>query len=325
MEKMIQPIKQMGVVHVSIVILTCNRVEILSELLRSLEEQSFRDFEIIVVDNNSSDGTPIKLRDTFPHVRLIALSENTGCGGRNVGIKNANGNIVVTIDDDVFFKNNTEIEKLVNLFENNKDVHVVNFKVLDYYTSKMASFNWYHPRSMEQFCDATFETDYISEGAVAFKKEIFHASGYYHEDFFLGHEGIDLSYRIIDCGYKIIYAPEIEVLHKHSLIQRTEWRGSYYDTRNYIWLFIRHYPIKMLITNTVYRLVTTFIFSLSRKQLYWYFKAVKDAILGIQKQLNQRKPIKKSTIKRLAEINRCKPSILSKIKNFNKRRKERSY
>lgn len=311
-------------VKISIVILTCNRKEVLIELLHDLRRQSASDFEVLVVDNNSSDNTPQTITDQFPFVNLISLKENTGCGGRNVGIKAAKGEIIVTLDDDILLKGDDALQKLMKIFEEQRG-DVVNFKVLDYYTKKLAAFNWYHPKKMEDFCDKEFETDYISEGAVAFKKTVFENVGYYYADYFLGHEGVDLAYRILDNNFKIIYSPDIEVLHKHVKKQRTSWRGTYYDTRNYVWLFLRHYPVRMLISNLTYRLFTTFIHSVCRRQVRWYLKAVRDAVAGVPARWKERKPLKQATIHRLNKLRADRPSAISKMRYFLKRSRERDY
>jgi len=311
-------------VRISIVILTCNRNQILIELLQDLRRQTFTDFEIIVVDNNSSDNTLQVLADRFSSVKVISLKENTGCGGRNAGIKAAKGEIIVTLDDDILLKDNDALQKLQKIFQENRG-DVVNFLVLDYYTQKLAAFNWYHPKKMEDFYDKEFETDYISEGAVAFKKIIFDNVGYYYADYFLGHEGIDLAYRILDNEFKIIYSPDIIVLHKHVKAQRTSWRGTYYDTRNYIWLFIRHYPVSILIPSLSYRLFTTFVHSVSRNQVRWYLRAVRDAIAKAPTKWKERKPLKQVTINKLNRLRTEKPSALTKVRYFIKRARERDY
>lgn len=311
-------------VKISIVILTCNRNQVLTELLQDLHRQTFADFETIVVDNNSSDNTPQILVDKFPFVKLISLKENTGCGGRNAGIKAAKGEIIVTLDDDILLKGDDALQRLLKIFEENRG-DVINFLVLDYYTQKLAAFNWYHPKKMEDFCDKEFETDYISEGAVAFKKTVFDNVGYYYADYFLGHEGVDLAYRILDNDFKIIYSPEVVVLHKHVKAQRTSWRGTYYDTRNYVWLFLRHYPVTMLIPSLTYRLFTTFIHSVSRRQVYWYLKAVRDAVAKAPAKWKERKPLKQATIDKLSKLRAERPSAVSKMRYFVKRMRERDY
>lgn len=304
-------------IELTVSILTCNRKDVLLELLEDLRRQTlYGQFEIIVVDNHSLDGTPEAVAQRFPEVRYIRLAANTGCAGRNAGMKEASGEIVVTLDDDVFFRRADEAERILSVFSSNKDADVINFKILFHDNQALIPFNWFHPRKHEEYSESTFETDYISEGAVAFRKKIFHKVGYYPEDFFISHEGYDLAYRIIDNDFKIIYSHEIEVLHKISREQRTSWRNTYYDTRNYIWLLVKYLPFKSLIRQLSYRILTTFLFSLRRGQPHWYGKALFDALQGLPLQFKKRKVLSKRTIMRLEEIRRFAPRLSYKIKNF---------
>jgi len=306
--------------RLTVSILTCNRAPILSDLLNDLKRQNIRPQpEIIVVDNHSSDGTGEMVRQSFPEVVYIRLPENKGCSGRNVGMARARGDIVVTLDDDVFLNSADELVKIVDIFNRRPDVHVVNFKVLDYETKKLIPFNWYHPKPYEKNSGKTFDTDYISEGAVAFRKSVFAKAGYYPEDYFISHEGYDLVYRLLGEGYRIIYTGDIEVLHQCSPAQRTPWRNAYYDTRNYIWLIVKYYPFLSLLGHIPYRLLTTFLFSLRRGQLGWYFRAVWDAFRGIPSQWRKRKVMNRQTQNRLKEIRREMPGFFYRVSHFFRR------
>jgi GT2 family glycosyltransferase len=311
-------------ISATVSILTCNRKDILLELLGDLKKQTmYGQFEIIVVDNNSSDGTEEAIEKYYPEVKYFRNKENTGCAGRNVGLREATGNIVITLDDDVYFHRKDEIERIIALFVEEKEAAAINFKILFHDSKKLIPFNWYHPRRYEDFSESTFETDYISEGAVAFQRKIFKNVRYYPEEFFLGHEGYDLAYRIIDHGYKILYSSQIEVIHRISMKQRDSWRNTYYDTRNYIWLIVRHFPLGLLLKQLSYRICTTFLNSLLKRQIGWYFRALKDAVKGLPTEIKKRKVLKKRTIDRLKEIHRFEPGPVSKMKAFTQRMFER--
>jgi len=299
----------------SVVILTCGRKEELTETLRNLEKQSLGNKEIILVDNNSSDGTYEYVSQNFPNVIIERLDENNASAGRNVGIKKASGDIVVTIDDDIYFKSLYSLENIVKLFEN-VNAGVICFKIYDYKGTGLAYNNWYHPKPIGTSSDKEFLTDYISEGAVAFRKSVFLDSGYYPDDFFLGHEGYDLALRIIDNGYDILYSPKIEVIHKHSPKLRQKCRNSYYDTRNVIWLLIRNYPWIHLFYLLPSKLLVSLIFSISRGCFLWCLKGLFDGFAGIPYHMKGRTPVKQTTLKKIKEIRRECPRGFSKLKEF---------
>lgn len=300
----------------SIVVLTCNRKKMVIELLYHLYRQSLiNHIEIIVVDNGSSDGTSEAIATYFPDIVLVKNPDNIGCAGRNYGMQRASSEIIITLDDDVFLHRDDEVERIVNFFIDKNDSDAVNFKILFPHNKQLIPFNWFHPRSPTVFQNHIFETDYISEGAVAFRKHVFDKIGYYSQDFFISHEGPDLALRMLDAGMTIMYSGGVEVLHKCSVQQRTSWRNTYYDTRNYIWLLYRHWPIWSFVAKSVLRLLSSLVFALSRKQLIWYFRAVRDAYVGLPKQHKQRKPLQQKTLKRLRHIHRFQPPYFLRIKN----------
>ena len=306
---------------ITLVNLTCNRKDSIEALLQSIKKQYLQPDEIIVVDNNSKDGTFSYISKRFPGVIILQLEKNMGAAGRNEGIKRATGNIIVTLDDDVFFAESNGIERINQIFRQEEEIAVLNFKILDDETRKILPFNWFHPYKIEDHSDRNFITDYISEGAVAFRKEIFDKVGYYPEEFFISHEGPDLAYRILDAGYDIYYSSYISVVHKCSTVHRVKWRNTYYDTRNQIWLAVRNLPFFRAIFHIAYRLITTLLFSLKRKQLKWYIKAVIDGFMGIKKELQYRKPISRDTVRQLKKIRKNKPGVVYNILSFMKRAK----
>ena len=301
---------------ITIAILTFNRQEVLLKNLGTIEKQTYSDREIIVVDNGNSNKTRSLISQYDPEAIYLAMSSNIGCVARNFGLKAAHGEIVVTLDDDVLFGDFDALAKIVKFFEGRPDVSVMNFKIVFEEDRSIIPFNWFHPRDYQRYGEEEFETDYISEGAVAFRKEIFEHTGYYPEEFYLSHEGPDLAYRIINAGYTIIYSPEIEVIHKVDRNHRPSWRNSYYDTRNQIWLGVRNFPMPMLIKHLSYRLITTLLFSLFRGHIIWYLRAIWDAFIGIPREMKYRRPISRGTVTRLREIRRCKPNLLNKIRQF---------
>lgn len=298
----------------------------ISDLLLDIQKQNqIHNTEVIVVDNGSTDQTYEELSNNKAIDKLIRLDKNIGCAGRNEGISRAASEYVITLDDDVFFNRNDEIERIITFFNKNTDAHAVNFKILYPDTKEIIPFNWYHPRDFKIYYKDTFLTDYISEGAVAFRKYCFAKTGYYPEEFFLSHEGPDLAYRFINKGYNIYYTGDIDVLHKCSKEQRTTWRNVYYDTRNYFWLLIRNYPVNKIIFKCIFRLITTMIFAMSRKQFKWYISGIKDSFLGLTYHYKKRELLTKSSIEKIKTIRKQQPKIsnrciefISKIKAMNK-------
>ena len=85
---------------VSIVILNWNGKHLLADCLGSVQRQTFRDFEVILVDNGSTDGSVEWVRAEYPEVRVVPLATNEGfCGGNNAGIRVARGEYIVLLNN----------------------------------------------------------------------------------------------------------------------------------------------------------------------------------------------------------------------------------
>lgn len=226
---------------VSVVVLTYKRRADLTRTLQTIAAQTYARCEVVVVDNNSGDGTPEFLAESFPEVRVVALKENLGCGGRNRGVEAARGDLVVTLDNDVCFDSANELSVIVESFAARPEVAVLIFKVLDAQRGRLLLRDWCHPRDARVWADKEFETCFIAEGACAFRRDAFLQVGGYFEPFYIGCEGWDLALRMIDSGMQIVYCPHIAVRHWMGSETRSGRRPYYYYTRNNIWIAFKNY------------------------------------------------------------------------------------
>jgi GT2 family glycosyltransferase len=226
---------------VTITVLNYRRRDELSRVLESIRIQTYKNREVIVVDNGSGDGTGEYICGKFPEIKLIALSENSGCAGRNRGVEAAAGEIVVMLDNDVSFDRPTELETIVRRFAELRCKTVLVFRILRHQTGRLSLRDWCHPKSINSHANTEFETYYIAEGACAFRRqEYLHLGGYY-EPFLIGGEGWDLALRVIDADMRILYCPDIQVRHSMAEATRSARKPYYYYTRNSIWTAYKDY------------------------------------------------------------------------------------
>ena len=102
---------------VSIIVLNYNAGKLLSDCIASLKKSTYKNFEILVVDNISTDDSHIKCKEKFPDIKLIQNKKNLGyCGGNNVGINQANGEFVVILNPDTIVEENW-LEELFNAYD----------------------------------------------------------------------------------------------------------------------------------------------------------------------------------------------------------------
>lgn len=259
---------------ISIVVLSYNRPDEVRRCVAELLEISYPNIEIVVVDNASE--TPVdRLIGVSDRVSVIRLPENVGVAGRNAGISRSTGELVVTIDDDIFGVNDDVIQRVVAAFED-PSVLAVNFKVIDDVTEQQ--INWCHHRKIEIYGSADFDTYEISEGAVAFRREAIIAAGMYPDYFFISHEGPDLAIRIMNLGGRVVYRGDIVVRHSHSLTARTSWRRYYFDTRNQVLFSVRAHPVSLMIPYLFLGLLSMLFYSLRDGYIKYWFKGLIDSL-----------------------------------------------
>jgi hypothetical protein len=293
-------------IAISVVVLTYNRIESLRSLLQELSALTYPALEIIVVDN-CSEVPAASLADEHSRVIFLRSPGNIGTGGRNIGMAKATGEIVVCLDDDVNGLTDESLWKMRTLFADPK-VGAVCFKVIEAQTGKIT--NWVHHKPVERFVEMRFATYEITEGAVAFRREVASAAGFYPAHFFISHEGPDLAFRIMDLGYTIEYNPAVSVMHAYSPLARTSWRNYYYDTRNTLWLVARNCPLLFGMSLLMRQLGAMLIYSIRDGYLLWWLRGIRDGLRGLPQALRERRKLTAETMRKIARIDSDRPNVL---------------
>jgi GT2 family glycosyltransferase len=284
---------------VSVVMLSFNRKNDVEEGVQELLKQNYKNIEIIVVDNGSSDGTPGIVKNKFPEVKLIALEENIGVAAYNKGFQQAQGKYIVILDDDSFPGPNA-IPRMVEEFEKNEKLGVVAFDVRNYYDYKKTNLirETHEIHEIQEKHEKT-ETRYqmaFNGAGVGIRKKCISEVGGYPEEFFLYWNEQDLSIRILNAGYQIQWFPDIISLHKYSPSNRESWRAPFYYTRNLYWLTWKYFPLKKCLKDTIKLLYYSLYYTFEQKTAI-YLKATMNALFKIGQI--KRKPAKKQIIENL--------------------------
>ncbi|MDY6839755.1 MAG: glycosyltransferase [Thermodesulfobacteriota bacterium] len=301
-----------SVFQTSVIILTYNRSAHLKHLLTTLQDLKYPSLEIIIVDNCSDDDTQQMVKSQFPLPKYIRTNKNLGASARNLGMKVAKGQVLVTLDDDIVGINDDHIVELVQVFNERPRIGAINFKVLDSNTLKIC--NWVHHCDEYQYGEKEFETYEITEGAVAFRKQALQKAGYYPHHFFLSYEGPDLALRIIDSGYDIIYLNTISVIHFHSDAGRDPWLNYYYDTRNQLWLAARNFPVSYSLVFLGRGILSMLVYSIRDGYFGYWIKAIVDGLKGISAAVADRKVISKDSLRIIRTIDRNRLPFFSLLK-----------
>lgn len=299
---------------VSIVILYYKRCEIIEQTLRSVLNQDYSNCEIILVDNHSQDGLRDIVNRLGGAIKLIQLKENTGaCAGRNAGIRAAQGEYIIFLEDDVCFASSFEASKVVNAFREHPGIHGLAFQIRDPHTGKVRTREWCHTRPYSEYFDKAFETNWFGEGASAFRKEVFQRCGLYYEPLFYGAEGHDMVLRIIDADFRILYMPSIHVIHWASTKGRSLTRQYYYYTRNFIWMAYKDYPLCSGLRFLIPKLLMMAYFALMSRGYKPVLRGAWDGVTGLPAIRRDRRPIRLQTIAYMAEQEKWRPSLVTRL------------
>ena len=219
---------------VSLVISVWNRKADLRDNLQAIRAQTVPADQVVVVDNDSSDGTPEMVLAEFPEVHLIRMphSQYGACETFNVGFASARGEFVGILDDDVVLPP-TFVEHMLAKFATEPDTTaILSPKVIE---PEMP--DWYKdsPKINQERYLPTFRGCGSMARADALKK-----ARWYDIRFFIFGNERDLTTRLLNLGYRVKMVPSVEVFHKAPFGMRHGKRSLYYHVRNF-WLYAFKY------------------------------------------------------------------------------------
>jgi GT2 family glycosyltransferase len=244
-------------IKASIIIPHLNGKHHLDDCLGSLRQQTVKAFEVLLVDNGSSDGTQAYVRENFPEVTLIELGQNQGfTGACNAGWAAAQGEIVILLNNDTEVEPNW-LREVLATFAQNPQVGMVASKMLlfdqrdtfhtagDFYRVDGIPGNrgvW--QKDVGQF-DQIEPVFSACGGSSAYRRTMLAEIGFLDDDFFFSCEDVDMGWRAQLAGWQVLYVPTAVVYHKLKATGGSV-TGSYYDGRNFLYLIWKNYPSTLL-------------------------------------------------------------------------------
>lgn len=212
---------------VSIIIVSYNTKELLRSCLTSIYQYvNDSDFEVIVVDNASSDKTVSMVKDEFKKVQVIESKENLGFGKAcNKGAEAAKGNYVVFLNSDTSF-NSDIITSMVHEFKNGQNIGVVGgiLESVGKTTSQSfgKSYNLFNifllltgleKLRTKVLLKKSMQVDWVSGGCMMVQKALFNNLKGFDEHFFMYMEDVDLCYRVKKMGYRVVVDSSVQLSH----------------------------------------------------------------------------------------------------------------
>jgi GT2 family glycosyltransferase len=196
---------------------------------------------------------------------------------------------------------------------------VVDFMIVDA-TGRLSRRDWCHPRDCARWAEHEFATDYVLEGASACRRQAFLAAGGYWPPLFIGHEGWDLAFRLIEAGHDLVYTPDVRVRHMVDPTIRPSGRIYYTYARNAVWVALRNHRSARALRSIVQDLALMGFAALRAGELGAYRRALVDAARGAPAALATRSPLSPAAYRRLRAIRALKPGVLARIRRHARER-----
>ena len=247
---------------VTVIIPNYNGLKFMEPCFAALERQNYRDFDILVVDNGSEDGSAQWLRER--EIPTLFMGENTGFSGAvNAGIRAVSTPYVILLNND------TEpfpdyVGELVRCMDRFPDVFSASSKMIQLYRKDLMDdagdmysiLGWAYQRGGGQPAAGYRKARQVfaaCAGAAIYRREVFEEIGYFDESHFAYLEDIDVGYRAKIYGYRNIYCPTAKVYHVGSGTS-----GSKYNSfkvrlaaRNNLYLNYKNMPLPQLAVNSL--------------------------------------------------------------------------
>ncbi|MGA6992777.1 MAG: glycosyltransferase family 2 protein [Candidatus Deferrimicrobiaceae bacterium] len=250
----------------SVIVLNWNGRHLLEECLESVLSQTFRDFETIVVDNGSTDGSVDLMQERWGgQIRVVALPSNIGfAGGNNAGIRAARGKFIVLLNNDTAVDPGW-LSALSGAIRRHPDAGMFTPKILNYYRRDEIDNTGHviYPdglargRHRLEKDDGRFDEEgealWPSGCAGVSRMEMLDEIGLLDETFFAYGEDVDLGLRARWAGWECFYVPDAVVYHKYSATSGTySSRKAFLVERNRLWILFKNFPLMNILASPFY-------------------------------------------------------------------------
>lgn len=259
--------------RVAIIVVHLHGFDITHGCLCSLAASSNTNFDVVLVDNGSTDGSAGLLKAAHPHVAVLRSPHNAGfAGGNNLGMQYAltkGYELVLLLNNDTFVSPGF-LEPLLRYLDANPAVAAVQPKIFFHHNRrKLWSAGSFYNKALgftytrglnkgdQPVYDTPVRVDWISGCALLLRSAVLRQTGLFDPNMFLYFEDADLSFRIRRAGYMLAFVPASVIYHIAGASGKKEGRKNtvlpfvyYYNLRNRIW-FLKKYSAWYLLPTVV--------------------------------------------------------------------------
>ena len=250
-------------VLVSIIIVSLNRKKELLKCIKSISEQSYKDFEILLIDNNSNDGSCEIIKSTFPDTKIYKTKKNLGTSyTRNAAINFSSGNLIWFLDSDVYLLNKDVLKNLIKKFNSDPKIDAMGGEaMLD------DKYNIIGTKKLELYANGMIKgfmvnnikntnVKVLATSNLIVKSSIIKEIGGFDHFYFFYLEDLDLTYRIFKKGYKLHLINECPVIHYFS--NTTRFKNYFLANRNRIYFLVKNFSLLNVIFLPILDLIYIF-------------------------------------------------------------------
>lgn len=284
---------------ITIIIPNYNGKHFLKPCLESLSKQTYTDFEILVADNHSTDGSIEYIRKHYPRIRILALRKNYGFSAAvNAGIRRSAAPYVILLNNDTV-ADPRFVEELYNAISRSPRIFSVSSKMLQLHRPELLDgagdlytlLGWGVARGTGRPADNYSRPGRVFSacaGAAIYRRSVFEEIGYFDETHFAYLEDIDIGYRARIYGYDNSYCPDALVYHVGSGTSGSKYNSFKVRTsaRNSVWLVYKNMPFLQLVLNLLPLLAGFFIKGLFFLKIGFgkdYLNGIKEGFRGLKK------------------------------------------
>lgn len=288
---------------IAIAIITYQRPDELEGVLDNLLAQERLPDEIVVIDNDPERSGRQAAQIAHPLVSYHCPGKNLGvAAGRNFAVANAHSDIVLFIDDDARFAQESALRSVLAMFED-ETVACVALLVRNAFSGEILpkEYPGYRPDNWQQSHDVSY---FVGCG-FAVRRQLFQELGGLDETLFYDGEELEFSYRLLNHGGRIRYTPDAAVLHRTSVQGRGLTKNSYWLLRNRVYVALKHLPLPYLLSYLGVWSAFAFYKALRTRDLSNFFRGLRslraEGLLARAREYRRQHPMQKSTLSYLRQ------------------------
>lgn len=275
---------------VAIILVNFNGADDTIDCIKSLSKMRDIEYEVVVVDNCSSNDSIDKLKQSQERYRFTLLQTKCNNGfssGNNIGIEYAkNADYYLLLNNDTVVKPDF-LKKMIDEFQKNPQCGATISKILYYsqpdtiwyaggsFNQRTARSKHYHYNKKDNIKDTLPQKVTFASGCcLCVSKKVIETIGFLNEDFFLYEEDTEFCYRITEAGFDIVYVPDSVIYHK---VSASTGQGSpmsqYYSVRNKYYLIKMHFKGINKVIAYLYCTMQFLFRCIKKEQRFKYYKS----------------------------------------------------